>query len=59
MSLDTIVVALAIGGGALTIGPLVSQFVPPEWESYGVLLACVLWTALVLGVWKRWQDTQS
>jgi hypothetical protein len=56
MDLDVIVVALAIGGGALTIGQVVPQFVPPEWENYAILLVGVLWAALVLGVWKRWQN---
>jgi hypothetical protein len=56
MDLDVIVVALAIGGGALAIGQVLPQFVPPEWENYAILLAGVLWAALVLGVWKRWQN---
>jgi len=40
----------------LFIGEFLPQFVPPAWESYAVLLACVLWAALVLGLWKRWQS---
>jgi hypothetical protein len=56
MSLDTIIATLAIGGGALFIGEFLPQFVPPEWELYVLLVACVLWTALVLNLWKRWQN---
>jgi hypothetical protein len=56
MSLDTIIATLAIGGGALMAGQIVPQFVPPEWELYVLLVVCVLWTALVLNIWKRWQN---
>jgi hypothetical protein len=55
MSLDTIIATLAIGGGALTIGQVVPQFVPPQYDLYVILLVCVLWTALVLNLWKGWQ----
>jgi hypothetical protein len=58
MSIDTIIATLAIGGGALFIGQFLPPYLPPELESYGVLLACVLWAALVLRIWKRWQDNQ-